>query len=461
MSSTRKAPKDSPPRQERFASSAALRKGIIGNLVAKRCEALRSPADRELAWWLQELSLRAATGLHYSCTSFPAWPADHGGHDAESAFERIAAELCAGRHSARTARALPELFARFCLDPKCPPETLDREGFAGLLSALREYKARMEKSALSALAATGVTNAVLEALDFCQLQRGIVLLEGDYRSGKSFTAQAWCLSRPGRARYVQLSAYADETTFFRLIARSLGTASTDRRKAIELRRRVEDALRGGDLTLVIDEAEHLFQSIARPTSAPERLNYLIKDLDNRGIAVALVASRNFSRMLENIEKRLPNYGAEQFYGRLSLRKRLPDSLSEADLFAIDDKLLPAADEPTRMLLVACALDAKGRVGALEHAAKRARYFSDKAGRNVVAFADVQAMAAESYPHFANPPARPPRDAREGVAKPAFSAAGRTQRRHPYFSFDVSCHVFWQSRWRRLLADFFPINLASC
>ena len=422
--STRKAPKNSPPRQERFASSAALRKGIIGNLVAKRCEALRSPADRELAWWLQELSLRATTGCHFSCTSFPSWPDGNADQESESAFERIAVELCTGKHADRTARALPELLARFCLDPKCPPETLNQVGFAGLLSAIREYKMRMEKNALSALAPTGVTNAVLEALDFCQSQRGIVLLEGDYRSGKSYTAQAWCLSRPGRARYVQLSAYTDETTFFRLIARSLGTASTDRRKAIEIRRRVEDALRGGDLTLVIDEAEHLFQSIARPTSAPERLNYLIKDLDNRGIAVALVASRNFSRMLENIEKRLPNYGAEQFYGRLSLRKRLPDSLSEADLFAIADKLLPAADEPTRMLLVACALDAKGRVGALEHAAKRARYFAERAGRKVVTFADVQAMAAESYPAFAEPNARPPRSTRETPAEPALLPGGR-------------------------------------
>lgn len=225
----------------------------------------------------------------------------------------------------------------------------------------------MESRAWLGVARTSVAVEVWDALDFCISQKGIVLLEGTYRSGKSFSTQAWCMARPGRARYVQLSAYTDETSFFRLIARSLGTASSAQLKAIEIRQRVEDALQGQDLMLVIDEAEHLMPAYARPSCAPDRLNYIIKDLDNRGIAVALLSGLNFSRTLTNIERKLPTYGAEQFYGRLTLRKALPESLSEKDLLAIVAHLLPKSSETTRMLLAGHAAISRGNIGAYRQA----------------------------------------------------------------------------------------------
>jgi hypothetical protein len=51
MSSTRHAQPGSPPRQERYASS--FERGLLANLVAKRCERLESQAQRELIWFLQ------------------------------------------------------------------------------------------------------------------------------------------------------------------------------------------------------------------------------------------------------------------------------------------------------------------------------------------------------------------------------------------------------------------------
>jgi hypothetical protein len=59
MSNTRKAATGTPPRQERFASSPEFNKGLMANLVARRCQVLDSLDDRKLIWFLQSLSHRA------------------------------------------------------------------------------------------------------------------------------------------------------------------------------------------------------------------------------------------------------------------------------------------------------------------------------------------------------------------------------------------------------------------
>jgi len=56
MSSTRRAKEGSPLRQERYMSSPEFERGLKALPVAKRCEVLRDPRDRELIWWLQSKS---------------------------------------------------------------------------------------------------------------------------------------------------------------------------------------------------------------------------------------------------------------------------------------------------------------------------------------------------------------------------------------------------------------------
>ena len=58
MSSTRHAHEDAPFSQERYASSAAYESGLLGNLVARRAKAIRSPEARSLVYFLQMLSHR-------------------------------------------------------------------------------------------------------------------------------------------------------------------------------------------------------------------------------------------------------------------------------------------------------------------------------------------------------------------------------------------------------------------
>lgn len=56
MSNTRSADAGTPLRQERFASSPELQRGLMANLVVKRTEALSDPEDRKLIWALQLFS---------------------------------------------------------------------------------------------------------------------------------------------------------------------------------------------------------------------------------------------------------------------------------------------------------------------------------------------------------------------------------------------------------------------
>jgi hypothetical protein len=56
MSNTRRTSGNGPLRQERFASSQEFERGLMANLVAKRCTVLERTEDRELVWFLQSLS---------------------------------------------------------------------------------------------------------------------------------------------------------------------------------------------------------------------------------------------------------------------------------------------------------------------------------------------------------------------------------------------------------------------
>jgi hypothetical protein len=456
--STRRAKKGQPLRQERYSSSSALPKGLLGNMVAKRCAAIVDPEFRKLVYFLHEVSLRGNTPLHPSCNLFPAWPWPSTSEAAESPLERVSRELLAASESrivAKTPRAvvrlkaaLPKALAQLCLDPavtRAGAELL-APGFRDLVAALLEYQAQFHGAMRGRFAETQTFREISEALDYSLGQRGMVLAEGTYRTGKSHAAQAWCLQHLGEARYVSLSSGGEQTGFFRDLARSLGVCSTAQRKALEMRARVEDALCTQHLLLVIDEADWLWPQ-GRPTMAPERVNWLMTALVNKGVPVALIGSRNFSRMLANLEKRCPVWGSEQFHGRLSWRKELPNELSTDDLFAITEMLMPEADKETVMLLVGHALRSKGHVATIEATVSRARFYAAQAGRNAE-FEDVDRIVLEG----AAKPSRPARgpSACSSTAEPgeggtpaappetAMTAGGhRSDRRGELLAYDVT------------------------
>src|ERR1700704_1421041 len=95
MSGTRRAAPGGNLRQERFSSSAAFNRGLLGNLVSRRCETIRTAEHRSLIYFLHEVSLRDGFSVHRTCNLFPTWPwpsipSAPGG---ETAFERLTRDL--------------------------------------------------------------------------------------------------------------------------------------------------------------------------------------------------------------------------------------------------------------------------------------------------------------------------------------------------------------------------------
>ena len=150
-----------------------------------------------------------------------------------------------------------------------------------------------------------------------------------------------------------------------------------------------------------------------------RVNWLMTSLIHNGVPVALTGSKNFARMMAHTERKCPIWGAEQFHGRIKLRRALPDSLVSSDLEAIAALLLPGSDDAARLLLVSHALRSEGYVAALESGALRARFFAAPE-RRPVSFADVQRVMKEAGTHQATRPIVPPapRQRASSPAKPS-------------------------------------------
>lgn len=428
MSSTRRTSKTGTLRQERFASSSSLPKGLLGNLVAKRCLALAGAEEKSLIHFLHELSLRDGYALHRTCNLFPRWPwVSEAAKADERAFERVARELTeffperiAPKHRERFRRVLPRYLVSLCLDPGIELRNAGVPNFDRLADALFEYKQRMEAAPVGRLASTIATRTIFELLDYALSERGIVLATGTYRIGKSYSSQAWAQMHLGQARYVQLSSAADHTAFYRDIARSLGVACSTQMKAAHIRNRIEEVLRAQHLLLILDECDYLMPQAINLKAYPERVNWLMTSVVNNGVSVALIGSQNFVRMLEHVEKRCPIWGSEQFHGRIKLRQQLPESLEPDDLQAIAATLLPDSEEAALLALVAHALRSHGYVAALESGAARARFFARQA--NVVpdyyhvmrVMQEAGTLKSEELPH----PAGGSRSSRESLAVPA-------------------------------------------
>jgi len=403
-----------------------------------------------LVFFLAELSQRNGFAVHRSCNLFSQWPWDlEGKPSGESAFERVTRELTElwpDRVTKNVKQAQNEIAAylpRLCLDARIELESAGVKSFAGLIQTLPLYQQRFENAVLPKLAMTEVTATIFEALDYCLMQRGMVLVEGTYRSGKSFSSQAWCQMHLGEARYVQLNSSTDVSAFYREIARAVGVASSLQMKAMEMRARVEDTLRGQQLLLCVDESEWLFPQSSDVRAVPERMSWIMTALGNQGVPVALIGSRNFTRLLHNAEKRCPVWGSEQLHGRIKLRKSLPDSLSESDLFKIACAVMPEASKPMQMLLVGHALKSKGRIAAIEAVASRARFFAARADRHVC-FDDVERAMLEAGTMAAHQSSEPPARIAKGSA--ARSSVGRQR-----LASDTQTALFPNSRRSRLVS----------
>lgn len=452
MSSTRHASEGSRFRQERYASSQEYERGLMANLVAKRCSVLERAEDRDLIWFLQLISHRPGGVKKLAADLIRLHPervatksmrkygmkADRIYSAAEVKtvrFEIVGGEyplkgeipdddlnvskLFASEEKLRAERASQELESRLhpssypaahfvshcleaaqaglekrilalCLDPAIPVADGAPWYFPTLVSTLREFEA--EWIAEHKLAAVTAVNAkTAEALDYTLATRRLVLIDGRARIGKTTGTKAWCETHPGQARYVDCPPSNDDFSFFHDIAVSLGVSINLKSKAQELRSRIEDTLRYGDLALVIDQAHCAWPQSHYRNTTPARINWVMAQAD-RGVPIALVTTPQFFRSQQAIEK-ATCWTSEQFVGRIGHYEKLPESFADEDLSAVASALLPEADRDSIKLLVAYAKGSQGFLGAMSAIVDRVRFDCRKNGRQKVGFQDLKRVIA--------------------------------------------------------------------
>jgi hypothetical protein len=450
MSNTRHSSDASAFNQSRFASSAQYQSGLLGNLVAQRSTLLRDPRHRELVLFLQNRSHQPG-GLvaltedllarypgefssqamrHFGFQSTQVYNASQVaairedlGLDAAAAFPLHVDEdndmlrgIGRRRHPRLTYPAaeliafcqeqarqhLPALLAEFCLDPAFEPAGLNpcptaaSQAYAphrahpwcpDLLQLLFTYQGALAGEAVANLVETSISRGTMSALDYARHSGGIVIIEGQERIGKSFSARAWCEARPGLARYVELPSNTDDASFYREIAKALGVASGCSMKTGQIRERIERMLEDSRLMLVMDEGHYIWARANRRDTMPKRICWIMTALANRKIPCAIVATPQFTVNQRDTEQRT-QWRSGQFIGRVSHYERLPETLTQDEIFHVARRYLPDADaEMVRAMANVAKISRRG-LGLLEFVTKRVRFEVDRAGRKAITAADL-------------------------------------------------------------------------
>lgn len=294
--------------------------------------------------------------------------------------------------------ALKEL----CLDPSLvlrKPSTAVATEFApwyfqNAVAALRQYQQEWTEQRRAAVVVTELGRMVYDTLEFTLSAKCLTLIDGLARTGKTFSAKAWCEVHPGRARYVQVPSTNDDIGFFRAIAKSLGVSINLNSKAQELRQRIEEVLQRGDLAIVFDEAHYLWPHSNYRDAMPQRVNWIMTALVNHGVPISLVTTPQFLRTQKAVERK-SSWTSEQFVGRIGHYQKLPDSLSESDLNNVAASLLPEGDFRALEILVRYAQGSAKYLAGIESVVRRARYLAGKEARTKVVTADIKRAIQES------------------------------------------------------------------
>jgi hypothetical protein len=457
--STRRALSPISNRQERFASSAEFERGLMAGLVARRCDVLDRTEDRDLVYFLQMLSHREGGLKQVAADLLAMFPQNigtrsmhrfgikpGGSYKAEQVKEireelgglhkcdfllygEIATEFDASElldeserrdallaSTKRYPQSYPvDRFIEVCrsataqlesdLGELClNPEFALAEPYCGrmfspwyfqnAISALRQYQAAWIERRRAVNVVTELGRQVFDTLDYTLEGKCMTLIDGQARMGKTHAAKAWCDLHPGRARYVQVPSTNDEIGFFRAIAKSLGVSINLNSKAQELRQRIEEVLQRGDLAVIFDEAHYIWPNSNYRDARPTRLTWVITALVNYSVPVCLLTTPQFMRSQKAVERKTC-WTSEQFVGRIKHYQKLPEALSDDDLFAVAKSLLPEGCKESLQTLVLYAKGSVKYLAGIDAVVSRARYQARKDGRSKVVFRDIKQAIKES------------------------------------------------------------------
>jgi len=454
MSSTRRAKPGSAKPQEAFCSSIEYETGLLANVVALRCQVLTNAEERELVFALQYYSWQPGGLDKFAADLRDAHPAEIAtlsmqkfGFKPGQVYnaERVrlvrqemgicgfllrgeVAEMPDGewisldgyereqwlkkaRSEARShptsypaeqfaglcrdaANNLADYLANICIDPK--RAVAAPWYFPNLISVLQGFMRARGEAMRSRWAETEITRRVGKALDYALATGEMTPIYGDPRLGKSEAAKAWCAAHPGRARYVQVPAGNDDISLFRLVAEAYGVSSGLSLKSVQLRERIEKVARAAGLMIVFDEAQKLLGDAFRIYRRPSRITWVINQLVNCGVPVALVATDEFETEKQRIQKQT-GWKWEQFDGRIGIPEILPKELSQDDLTAVARNWLPEGDAASIKALVGYALFTKSNIAGIKHVVVKARYEAGQQGREKLNLADIKSAIQARMP----------------------------------------------------------------
>ncbi len=452
MSNTRHA-SDGEFHQERFASADSLGRGLLANLVARRCELAYpelSPEDLNLIWSLQLASHRQ--GLAKLCTDLVAGNLERIGTPAMRRFgmgpqqvytpeqvKAVRAELSNGRDfplageqtvteklliaqglkyedevrhpqnyparsfldvPAMTSEMLPKLLARLCTDPACTIAECKPWYFETLIESLRRHFESAMAVIRDKTFVTRIGREIYSQLDDCLELGWFMQIEGDPGTGMSFAAKAWCDMHPGQARYVAVPSSNDDISFFRSIAAGIGSASGFSMKGVQLRERIEATLPISKHLIVFDNAGYLWPQNNRREALPNRLNWILGLVAN-GVPAVILTTPQFA-IDQGIIQAKTKWLNEQFRSRLNRYKRLSSTLTKEDLISLVRQRLGNATEDAVTMLV-CFAHVSGRNHqAVQVVGSRAAYLAKREGRSEIIAKDVASALEDGLPNLGTP-----------------------------------------------------------
>lgn len=274
-----------------------------------------------------------------------------------------------------------------CLDPELKMDEGGPWYFHQAVEVLRELKAAHAQPHAEEVPLTETGrrfNAICEyALGASRLESmgggiSIHLVLGKAGIGKTMSAKRYCDLRPGLARYVLVPTGNDEKGLLLAIARSLGVPVNLTSKANALRERIEEALIGGRLLLVLDEAQQLWPESYPGDNMAKRIAWVVS-LANRGVPIVLLATGLFD-VHQEAAVRLGHWDAKVFNSRLLTRTELPSQLPDQDLMRVARYLLPGLGAQLPEYLAIFGSTREVPLRAMVAAVTRAKHLAALEGR---------------------------------------------------------------------------------
>jgi len=387
---------------------AALRP-IPGNAVLSKAVLYTDPKVRELAFFLQAMSMQSG-GLMTVAEQLVKWFPErcHEEDSYEANLLRLADWVTtegdneSATLAARTVKLLSDFLIELVLNPKLSLSNMEAPCFKDLGAAIRQYKAVHEKSVWDRFVFTTSSKAIHETLDQALSLSRMVVIEGNAGAGKSTNAKAWCAARPGLARCVSLTGITNRTTFFQKIGAAIGLA-TCQRKAQELQAKIEDFFARSKMMLCLDEAHYLWPQTLRVSSAPELIDWIDTALVNNDVPVALLCTDQFSKLKNRVERNT-GWTSEQFMHRVFRYRKLDLMPTREDVAAVTRNLLSSVWDEARQqwiasdqacapdlmeALVLYAMEQKIPFSCVSSSIDEARKYARDRGRVLVSKADLQ------------------------------------------------------------------------